>query len=266
MENGKHLLWENDVLTGKLFGRSDKWYTNGFKFYSSDKPDCVPVYWLGSLHERIEALRDRQPDGQATYAIQTGSVIGQLMFTPKNLTAVMPQPMDRFWGGWLYGGIVVQRKPYEGGNAERGVGKDEIETLELDVGVTGPISGAEQVQRVVHALSNSTMPSGWGNQVKTEPGIQFNYSRIRRIWKYLDNSKMPNASNWDILWHYGGAAGTLFDYVNGGFTVRFGCNLTDVAPNVIESPSIGQFSRIDDGGYLLARLDKIGRASCRERV
>lgn len=249
-ENGKHLLWENDVLTGKLLGRSDKWYTNGFKFYSSDKPDCVPAYWFGFLHDQIEELRDGQPDGKAAYAIQTGTVFGQLMFTPKNLTTAAPQPMDRFWGGWLYGGIVVQRKP-------QGVGNDGLETLELDVGVTGPISGAEQVQRVVHALSNSTMPSGWGNQIRTEPGIQFNYSRIKRVWKYPDNDGHPHL---DFSWHYGGAAGTLFDYVNGGFTARFGSRLTDAAPNVIESPSIGQFRAPNDALYLLARLDMKGVA------
>lgn len=256
MEKGKHLLWENDVLTGKLFGRSDKWYTNGFKFYGSDKPDCVPAYWFG-LHDQIEALHDVRPDGKPMYTIQTGHVIGQLMFTPKNLTIATPQPMDRFWGGWLYGGIVVQRQPHDS-QQPGGKNRNELETLELDMGVTGPISGAEQVQRVVHALSNSTMPSGWGNQIKTELGVQFNYSRIRRVWEYSVNSEAQNASSWDFSWHYGGAAGTLFDYVNGGATLRFGCRLTDAAPNVIESPSIGQFRRITDGGYLLARLDMKG--------
>ncbi|WP_435627111.1 lipid A deacylase LpxR family protein [Candidatus Ferrigenium straubiae] len=254
-EKGKHLLWENDVLTGKLFGRSDKWYTNGFKFYGSDKRDCIPDYWLGFLHDWIGELRDVQPDGNPGYAIQTGHVFGQLMFTPKNLTTTAPQLMDRFWGGWLYGGIVVQRQPHDSRRPE-GQNRDELETLELDVGVTGPLSGAEQVQRVVHALSNSTMPAGWGNQIKTEPGMQFSYTRIKRVWKYPDSIN----SHLDFSWHYGGAAGTLFDYVNGGATFRFGGRLTDAAPNVIESPSIGQFRAPDDALYLLARLDMKGVA------
>lgn len=245
------------MFTGKLFGRSDKWYTNGLKFYNSYQPDCVPRYLPGFLRDRIEALRDSQPGGEDTYAIQTGNVIGQLMFTPKNLTTAAPQPMDRFWGGWLYMGIVAQRQPYDKQQTERQRNKDELETLELDVGMTGPISGAEQVQRVVHALSNSTMPYGWGNQTKTEPGIQFNYVRIKRAWKYSSNGKPPHL---DFSWHYGGAVGTLFDYVNGGFTARLGSKLTGEAPSVIESPSIGQFRKTSNAWYVLARLDMKGVA------
>ncbi|MDD5299329.1 MAG: lipid A deacylase LpxR family protein [Gallionella sp.] len=251
-ESGKHLLWENDVLTGKLFGRSDKWYTNGFKYYNSYQKDCVPKYLPNFLSGQIERLRDIQPNGEDTYTIQTGNVIGQLMFTPKNLTVATPQPMDRFWGGWLYAGIVAQRQPYDKRQqSAKQRNKDELETLELDVGVTGPISGAEQLQRVIHAASNSTMPSGWGNQIKAEPGVQLSYSHIKR-WKYPSND---GQSHLDFSGHYGGAVGTLFDYVNGGFTVRFGSKLTDEAPNAIESPSIGQFKETDNAAYLLARLD-----------
>ncbi len=249
VENGKHVLWENDVFTGKLFGRSDKWYTNGIKFYSSDKPDCIPGYLPDFLGERIKGLGDG-----GAYAIQTGSIVGQLMFTPKNLTMSVPQPMDRFWGGWLYAGIVVQRQPYDAG--ERGKkNREEMETLELDIGVTGPVSGAEQVQRAIHVATHSTMPHGWGNQIGTEAGIQLSYVRMMRVWKYPAGSDHPHL---DFSWHYGGAAGTLFDHVNGGFTFRFGGRLTDAAPNVIESPSIGQFKEVNDALYFLTRLDMKG--------
>lgn len=246
-KGGKHILWENDVITGKLFGRSDKWYTNGIKVYNSYEKDCIPGWWPTFLENRISG------SGNGGYAIQTGNVVGQLMFTPKNLTTAAPQPMDRFWGGWLYMGIVAQRQP----NGTRQGSKDELETLEVDLGVTGPISGAEQVQRVIHAATNSTMPYGWGNQIKTELGAQLNYSHIKRAWKYPDSGGLPHM---DFSWHYGYAAGTLFDYVNGGATVRFGGRLTDEAPNVIESPSIGQFKKISDAFYFLARADMKGVA------
>lgn len=250
-ERGRHILWENDMFTGKLFGRSDKWYTNGIKVYSSYKENCVPGYLPNFLEDRINGLSDGN-----RYAVQTGNVVGQLMFTPKNLTISTPQPMDRFWGGWLYAGIVAQRQPYDTQKLGKELNKEEFETLELDIGMTGPISGAEQVQRGIHAISNSTMPYGWSNQIKAEPGVQLNYARVSRIWKRLEKGdKTPHI---DLSWHYGGALGTLFDYVNGGFTVRIGSKLTDAAPNVIESPSIGQFRKINNGGYFLARLDVKG--------
>lgn len=251
-ESGKHILWENDVFTGKLLGRSDKWYTNGIKVYNSYKENCIPGYLPGFLENQISDLGNG-----GLYAVQTGNVVGQLMFTPKNLTTAAPQPMDRFWGGWLYAGIVAQRKPYGNQQSGKELNKDELETLELDVGVTGPLSGTEQVQRGIHAISNSTMPQGWGNQIKTEPGIQLNYVRTQRFPKHLKIGEPPHM---DFSWHYGGSVGTLFDYVNGGFTVRLGSKLTDDAPNVIESPSIGQFRRTSNAGYFLARIDVKGVA------
>ena len=257
-ERGKHILWENDLFAGKLFGKSDKWYTNGVKFYTSYEKECVSSRLPGFLQDQIEGLRDIQSNGEKTYTIQTGNVYGQLMFTPKNLTIAAPQPMDRFWGGWLYMGIVAQRQPYVQEKTKRGeLDKSELETLELDFGVTGPPSAAEQVQRGIHAISNSTMPQGWGNQIGAEPGIQLNYVRIMRVWKHKGNGDLPHM---DFSWHYGGAVGTLFDYVNGGATIRVGSKLSDEAPNVIESPSIGQFKKTSSAAYFLARLDMKGVA------
>lgn len=238
-DNGTHVLWENDLLTSKLLGRSDKWYTNGIKLASSYKPNCIPGWLPDRLHHTLSAMMKDD-----TYDVVFGFTAGQLMFTPKNLATPLPQPTDRFWGGWLYTGMMVQRQPRNH--------PDELETLEVDYGVTGPLSGAEQLQKLIHKLSDSTMPHGWNNQIKTEPAIQLTYSRT----VHTPQRRIPGTPlSSDFAWHYGLAAGTLFDYVNGGLTARLGTKLTDVTPGTIENPAIGQFSRIDSAAYLLARLD-----------
>lgn len=237
-ENGHHILWENDVFTSRL-GKSDKWYTNGIKWASSYKPNCTPGWLPDKLQSTLADLMQED-----RYDIVYGVTVGQLMFTPKNLSTALPQPTDRFWGGWLYTGMQVQRQPRDDRN--------ELETLEVDYGVTGALSGAEQVQKVIHKLSNSTPPQGWNNQVKTEPALQITYSRTF----HTPQRRIPGtALSSDFAWHYGAAAGTLFDYVNGGVTARLGTKLTDVTPGTIENPAIGQFSKLSNAGYLMARLD-----------
>ncbi|MFZ3019465.1 MAG: lipid A deacylase LpxR family protein [Gallionella sp.] len=238
-ENGQHVLWENDVLTSKLLGKSDKWYTDGIKWASSYKPNCTPGWLPDKLQNTLADLMQED-----RYDIVYGVTVGQLMFTPKNLATALPQPMDRFWGGWLYTGMQVQRQPRDDSN--------ELETLEVDYGVTGALSGAEQVQRVIHRLSNSTPPQGWNNQIKTEPSIQITYSRTF----HTPQRRIPGtALSSDFAWHYGAVAGTLFDYVNGGVTARLGTRLTDVTPGTIENPAIGQFSKLSNAAYLMTRLD-----------
>ncbi|BBI99947.1 hypothetical protein FGKAn22_16400 [Ferrigenium kumadai] len=241
-ENGTHILWENDLFTSKLLGRSDKWYTNGIKLASSYKPNCIPGWVPDQLHDTLSSVMNDQE-----YDLVFGFAVGQLMFTPKNLTTPLPQPMDRFWGGLLYTGMLVQRQP-------KGH-RDELETLEVDYGVTGPLSGAEQLQKLIHSLSKSTSPQGWNNQIRTEPAIQITYSRTVHTPQHRISGSPLSV---DFAWHYGAVGGTLFDYVNGGLTARLGTKLTDITPGTIENPAIGQFSKIDSAAYLLARLDMKG--------
>ncbi len=92
------------------------------------------------------------------------------MFTPSNTQTPLPQPDDRYYGGWLYMGGVIQ----EHSDAK-------TVTAELDVGVTGPYSGAEWAQKEVHRLFNYDQSQGWDNQIETEPGIQFSYNSIRKL-------------------------------------------------------------------------------------
>ena len=49
--------------------------------------------------------------------------------------------------------------------------------LELQLGVLGPSSGAEQVQKFIHKLIGSKNPEGWDHQLKDEPEIQLLYRK-----------------------------------------------------------------------------------------
>lgn len=247
--NNRHasLYYENDAL-GVLAGRkeSDKWYTNGLKLvYSYDESCALPqtkamysfTSWMGSSL--------KFPDDENT---RHGVVIAQLMFTPKDITTPMPQPDDRFYGGWLYFGHVLQ---HVSDNAR-------IKTAEVDVGIVGPRSFAEPLQKFIHReVLRTKVPQGWGHQIGSGLGLQFSYNDIDKLGSY------PVAGAWgiDASRYWGGTLGTLFDNAKVGLILRAGNNLDSVPAAVIESPLIsdGRSGKsTQDQVYFLLRLEGQG--------
>jgi lipid A 3-O-deacylase len=137
-----HLIFENDVFSEKLgLAHSDRWYTSGVKAIGKiNRSD--PPWWYSAGWEAMAGKDSNQ------YCMEYGFTLGQMMFTPMNIRVGEPQPNDRFWGGWLYVGTLLQSRPKLRADAKRG----DMETFELDIGVVGPASLAEQSQKGVHAL------------------------------------------------------------------------------------------------------------------
>ncbi len=235
-----HLIFENDVFSEKLgLAHSDRWYTSGVKAIGKiNRSD--PPWWYSASWEKIAGKDNNQ------YCMEYGFTLGQMMFTPMNIRVGDPQPNDRFWGGWLYVGTLLQSRPKLRADAKRG----DVETFELDIGVVGPASLAQQSQKGVHALIGAPTPEGWHNQIKNELGVQVTYTR-----NFTFKEAHNNLLGFDLAAHYGFAAGTLFDYVNAGATIRIGNNLSGAPVGTIESPSLMAFEKPDNRAYLLARLD-----------
>lgn len=222
------LYFENDMFSSYLgLGQSDKWYTNGVKLvYTYNDEDHTAV--TGSMKGMLTGLTHSLFGECARH----GVVLGQLMFTPKNIAISTSQPNDRFYGGWLYFGGVIQNN-------------DEVHTrtAELDVGLVGPNSFAEQTQKAIHSAFGYTNPAGWNYQIRNELGVQFSYNDIVRF---------QHATHTDASYYYGGSVGTVFDNIKGGLMFRLGTNLDGVPISNIESPVIG--AKLEErGGYLLLR-------------
>jgi lipid A 3-O-deacylase len=102
----------------------------------------------------------------------------------------------------------------------------------------------------VYKRQGSPTPEGWHNQLKNEIGVQVTYTR-----NFTFKEAHNNLLGFDLAAHYGFAAGTLFDYVNAGATIRVGNNLSGAPVGTIENPSLMAFEKPDNRAYLLARLD-----------
>jgi lipid A 3-O-deacylase len=204
------VLFEND-----LFGETDQQYTNGFKLNwmspnlkaLGDAPG-VPSWLLRAVHG-LNAF-EHAVLGENDRAFNLGFTVGQLMFTPGDTQAVQLVDDDRPYAGWLFGGLTLVSKT------------DYVaDTFDIQVGMIGPASLAEDAQRLVHELRGFDVPRGWQNQLSNEPAFLLYYERK---WRLL-RGPLVSQFGYDLITHAGLAAGTVMDYGAAGAELRVGWNL-----------------------------------------
>ena len=159
-----NLSWDNDLLTG-----TDRGYTNGVRFSyltdTADENDGKSARFARILRDELRFL----PGIGTTDSKQAVSLsLRQLMVTPEDITVEGPQFDDI---------------PYAGHLSLSGTlwswNADTITGFGAHIGVIGPESGAESVQKWVHKATGSDKPQGWGNQLGTDVvgGIQAAHGR-----------------------------------------------------------------------------------------
>jgi lipid A 3-O-deacylase len=157
-------VWEeNDLVVD-----TDRHYTQGIKWAYFHEDGYLPLgsAWL---------YRTLPTWGFTSQAGKFGYAVGQNMYTPANYLTPLPQPADRPYAGWLYGGLMLHRR----GETTRSQWPI-LESLELQVGVVGPWSLAKDAQIWVHQIRGFALPQGWANQINNEPGFDFRYERSLR--------------------------------------------------------------------------------------
>lgn len=195
------LLWENDAEYFTIFDPEDANYTNGVR---------VDVAWTPAFAQRwAEALPLASEFKDMRSAV--GVAAGQNMYTPDDIQDPNPQPDEHPWGAWLYAGFYLQRAD-----------EHRLDTLELDVGVTGEWAGGEPAQKTVHRIIGSPNPQGWGNQNADEPGVNL---ILQRNWKF----GWGEQDGWraELLPYAGATLGTVYTDAEAGVTGRIGWNMTE---------------------------------------
>jgi len=190
---------END-----MFGGSDGHYTNGVRASWLYPPrDGLPA-WARFISRSWPLL---DPDGD----IRLGYSLGQNMYTPDNISERGLIRNDRPYAGWLYAGFMLTSAT-----------DSRLDSLELDVGVIGPLSLAGPTQRTWHGWFGLEDPQGWSNQLRNEPGVVLIYERK---WRH------SLGELWDMefqaLPHAGGSLGNVFTDLGAGIELRVGPDLPD---------------------------------------
>jgi lipid A 3-O-deacylase len=209
------ILEEND----SLYFNSDKHYTQGLRL-SLLSPVLTPGGWTDGIFNFVGKIPTVFVDGAQSQR-RVAWLVGQSIFTPKNLAIKPPDPRDRPYAGWLYTGPSLLQ---DSGN--------QLENFEIELGVVGPGAFGRQVQNDWHQFMGVHQAEGWSNQIQNEPGGLLSYERLWRVpvpFLSWDSGGVQNGI--DIVPQAGGTVGNVFDYAELGAMLRIGHHLeTDYGP------------------------------------
>lgn len=232
------ILEEND----SLFFNSDKHYTQGLRL-SNLSPSIGaesgwngPFDWAGGI---LPVFREEE-GGQRSRRYSL--LLGQNLFTPKNLAIRPPERRDRPYAGWLYAGVSLLQES----------AGFHLENLELDLGIVGPGALGKQVQNDFHQLIGAQTAEGWSKQIQNEPGVMLSYERLWRLHLIGDGD-----NGVDFVPQAGATVGNIFTYGDVGGMLRIGRHLSaDYGPVRIRPALSGtdyfEGARLDgDFGYYI---------------
>lgn len=187
-----NLYFEND-----MFSATDSQYSSGEKFnwfYHVDNPSN-PLYHL--------LFTDN-----SYYAYANLAVVNQI-YTPVDLDRTDLITDDRPYAGWTYFEYGIHKSSSE-----------NLRSLYIHVGMVGPASKSEQIQKAIHNLTGSSLPVGWDNQLKNELGFNLRYVHKWRftppILRNLESSFIP---------FYEAELGNISINATAGIGMRFGWNI-----------------------------------------
>ncbi|MFC2163761.1 lipid A deacylase LpxR family protein [Acidobacteriota bacterium] len=144
-------------------------------------------------------------------SLHTFSVsIGQNVYTPSNIKTDVILKEDRPYAGYLYVGFGIHSS-----------NKKRQDTFEIDIGIVGHQSFAEQTQRAIHWLFKHRDPKGWDHQLSNEFAIQTIFERKIRALRLTTETGVGI----ELIPHFGGGFGNVYIYANAGYQIRFGWNL-----------------------------------------
>ena len=200
-----NLYFEND-----LFAETDQNYTNGIRiaWVSPDLTDYIKDPALPPLLRAInKQLTFFHPSPRGLQHNLVFS-IGQTIYTPADINATEIVEDDRPYAGWLYTSFAYHSK-----------NQNQLDTLEVQIGVVGPAAQGEEAQDFIHDLRGFEKFQGWDNQLENELGLAFIYEHKRKL---LNKTDRYGNFGYDLIAHFGGSLGNVATYLNSGAEIRFG--------------------------------------------
>ncbi|MGM0825326.1 MAG: lipid A deacylase LpxR family protein [Pseudomonadota bacterium] len=201
--------FENDNLASN----DDGHFTSGFELNWSFEP--ASDSWTQRLATAL-------PDSLIGQADRAAYRLVHQIYTPNNIQRSELIEDDRPYAGLVYGGVSL----YE--DVPMGNWRQATD-LHLDIGLVGPSSLADSIQREVHRVTESERPSGWDNQLGDEALLN---TAVRRQWWHstpLGGKQFAHGPS------VSGALGNLYTYASAGYSVRWGDEASGV-PTLTPNP------------------------------
>ena len=202
IKTGQEETWElcrlNVFFENDLFSTTDSQYSSGEKinvFYSVENA-TNPLYSLLFVDYG-------DYDSYVSF-----SLVNQI-YTPADLTVKELIEDDRPYAGWTYAEYAIHKSSSR-----------NLRSLYLHVGMVGPASKSEEIQKGIHEVTGSKPPQGWDNQLENELGVNLTYIHkwrfVPETFASLESSFIPFVQA-DL--------GNISTRAMGGMGVRFGWNI-----------------------------------------
>jgi len=168
------LVLENDLFAPRPLGQQaqDRDYTAGTRLSWTS---AGAAWWAKPLGLGGDSAR-----------LATRWEFGQEIYTPR-IDAALLLPGERPYAGWLYGAVTA--------SATKGA---RTRSLTLQLGVTGPPSLAEPVQKEIHRMGGFEEPLGWGSQLPFEPGVGVRYGESWTLARDLGGTMAEVGPEWEV--------------------------------------------------------------------
>ncbi|HVY04065.1 MAG TPA: lipid A deacylase LpxR family protein [Caulobacterales bacterium] len=220
-----NFVWEND----SPYRGHDYDYTNGVLFSVT----------AASAPEFLQKLAKNPFFNHTPAYVLVDYSLSQQMFTPRDLAATTPDPLDRPYAGLALASASLIAPDDPAPNRRRG---DRFDQFTAQIGVVGPDAGGKGTQTWFHDRIGGIEPGGWDYQIPNRLVGGISYERTQRLW--LNAGESPQS--WDLLYHWGGSLGSVKTQANLGATFRIGYNrpLDIGVPRLSASlPGSGYFER-----------------------
>jgi len=201
---------DNDAF---LIASLDRYYSSGINFERriALKPENKIFNYFPGLKKAI-----------------WGIGIGHNFYTSRQIKEKMVSRFDRPYAGWLYAATYLNLFPNQ---------KSAIKTY-IDVGVVGPASGGETVQKWWHETVGLAEPQGWEYQINNTPAINF---------KFLYQRQLFALSFMDLISESTLQFGTIHNNVRQGAVIRF-INMQPLQNSIYSRSKLGNgLGRTDSG-------------------
>lgn len=207
--------YEND---SRFF--TDRFYTSGVQLSTKHSTDTRGNFVRG-VTETLCGVTGC--DAGKVFTSQAN--VGQLMYTPREITRAEAQPLDRPWAGLLY---------YEQAYAFLSPDQRTLTTFTGQIGVTGRAALAEPAQKIFHRLLDRPRPEGWDNQIGGSLGLML--SAEKRTARESLSFDLPRNVRFNTATYWRLAAGNHQTYAALGVAVVVGKDLPVLSP---PPPGIG---------------------------
>lgn len=244
-EGALTLTLENDTFMG-----SDNNYTNG-----------LGIAWVsGAVGAGDETAVGRWTRfwsfvplmGDQRYTKYVSWALAHEMNTPDDIKDPNPSADDQPYSGILSVDSILYLSR-----------RDWTHAWQLKLGVVGPASRADDVQRHFHRLIGAEEPRGWDTQLPNEPVVNLSYSVAHRI----AGGRAGTSAEWRVVPVATAGVGNYFTGAGIGVYGEFGWNLVDALGvaalrsglNAASTVGVGRLDRwsasafVGVGAYAVAR-------------